>query len=57
MIIYCRDCLLDGIAMADSPNHGTIHEGKALCIRHLKRQLEGVLAQRVQDPTYDMVSI
>lgn len=52
MIIYCRDCLLEGIRLVDTPSHGTIHEGRAVCIRHFKRLLEGVLADRVQEPEW-----
>lgn len=49
MIIYCRDCLLEGTELADTADAGTIHEGRAVCLRHFKGLLEGVLAERIPD--------
>jgi hypothetical protein len=53
MIIYCLDCLLDGSPPADTSAHGTIHEGRAICVRHLKRVVDTACAERIQVPMHE----
>ena len=50
MLIYCRDCLLEGVLLADSPSHGTIHEGRAICIWHLRQAVDDVIRDRIPLP-------
>lgn len=50
MIIYCRDCLIDGVPLADTPAHGTIHDGRAICIDHLKVSIGGAIADEIPVP-------
>lgn len=50
MILYCRQCLFEGMALADSGPHGTIHEGTALCLYHFAKTVEPALADRILAP-------
>jgi len=52
MIIYCRDCLVDGIEPVDIPAYGTIHEGRAICLTHFKRAIDIVSAERIRVPAH-----
>jgi hypothetical protein len=47
MIMYCRQCLFEGMALSDTPAHGTIHEGQALCLYHFSKQVEPLLEKRI----------
>lgn len=50
MIVYCRDCLFDGVPLSDIPSHGTIHEGRAICLNHLTRVVDQVIAEQIPLP-------